>query len=125
MRIDQPRQDNLPAQIEDRIRGLRQLGGRADLLDDSIDRKNSGIFQFPSRTIHGDEDFGMSTQYASHNGYSTGPGQKQEARPPADAHARTPILQYSNHSVARIRDDHDGRTTTMSTITIAIRARHD
>ena len=51
MRIDQPRQDNLPTQIEDRIRGLRQLGCWADLLDDSIYRKNPGVFQFPSR-IH-------------------------------------------------------------------------
>ena len=39
MRIDQPRQDNLPTQIEDRIRGFRRHGCRVDLLDDSIDRK--------------------------------------------------------------------------------------
>jgi hypothetical protein len=66
MRINQPGQDNLPAQIKDRIRGLRQLGCRTDLLDGSIDGKNSGIFQFPSRTIHGDKDLGVPTQYASH-----------------------------------------------------------
>jgi urate oxidase len=44
MRIDQPGQDNLPTHIEDRIRGLRLLGSRVDLLDDSICRKNSRSF---------------------------------------------------------------------------------
>ena len=67
MRIDQPGQDNLPAQVEDQVRGRRQLGSRADLLDDAIHGKNSGVFQFPSRTIHGDEDFGVSSENASHS----------------------------------------------------------
>ena len=68
VRVDEARQHDLAAEVDHRIGGCRQLGGRPDLLDDAVLGIEAGIAQFPSPAVHGDENVGVPGQKCRHRG---------------------------------------------------------
>ena len=68
MGIDETRQQDLPGQVDNGIGCGGELSVGADFLDDAIFRIESGIFQFTTLAVHGDEDVGILSQECGHEG---------------------------------------------------------
>ena len=64
--IDEAWQSDLPAEVDDRIGGGRQLGGGTDLPDDAVFGVEAGILQFTALSVHGDKDFRIFRQQRGH-----------------------------------------------------------
>ena len=57
--VDQPRQDDHAAGVDDRV-GIRgQFGGRAGLDDGVVTDEEPAVGDAPPRRVHGDEQVGM------------------------------------------------------------------
>ena len=54
MGIDQTRQDDMPAQVQDLIRLLGQFTRRPNLLDEAVPNKKTTIGYFPPVVVHCD-----------------------------------------------------------------------
>jgi len=66
VRVDQPRQDDVTAEVEHFISRLGQLTRCADLLDKAIPNKKTTIGNFPLMVIH-DDNVGMCDEKACHD----------------------------------------------------------
>ncbi len=64
--IDHAGQQDVPFQIEHRIRGRGELRRRPDLLDDAVAGEQPGAFQLPALPIHGDDDVGIFREQRRH-----------------------------------------------------------
>jgi len=64
--VDQPWQQDMPAQVEDDVGVVWKLVGWPHLFDESIPRKEPGIAKLSSLIVHRDEHIGMFDEQRSH-----------------------------------------------------------
>src|SRR5580704_7646998 len=66
MSIDETRQDNLSGKIEHHVGGCRKLPVQTDLFDEAFLDIDSGAFQLPALTVHGDQHFSIFGEEGRH-----------------------------------------------------------
>ena len=64
--VDEARQAICPVRSMTVSAVAGQLGGGADLLDDAVLGVETGVLQFTALAVHGDKDFGISSQQRGH-----------------------------------------------------------
>lgn len=64
--VDEAGKEDMAAKVQHDIRALRQLGGRADLLDHTVAGKEARILELAPPTVHRHQHVGILCKQRSH-----------------------------------------------------------